>query len=71
MDATRAGMGCGACKGLWTDVVDGRAEGSRRRSLGDYYVPGGSHSQARIDAGIRERASGRSPRSSRSSRGAG
>jgi nitrite reductase (NADH) large subunit len=56
MEATRAGMGCGACKGLVSEVVawacGGKAEAD---ASADYYVPGVPMAKPELVQAIREK----------------
>jgi nitrite reductase (NADH) large subunit len=55
MDATRAGMGCGACKALVTDVVAWACGGAAEVDpAADYYVPGVPLPKPDLVAKIRE-----------------
>jgi nitrite reductase (NADH) large subunit len=55
MEATRAGMGCGACKALVTDVVAWACGGAAEVDpAADYYVPGVPLSKPDLVAKIRE-----------------
>ncbi|HYJ10836.1 MAG TPA: nitrite reductase large subunit NirB [Polyangiaceae bacterium] len=56
MDATRAGMGCGACKQLIAQVVDFACGGSAEQDpAADYYVPGVPLSKPALVHAIRDR----------------
>jgi nitrite reductase (NADH) large subunit len=56
MEATRAGMGCGACKALVSDVVAWACGGAAEVDpSADYYVPGVALSKPELVAAIRER----------------
>jgi nitrite reductase (NADH) large subunit len=56
MEATRAGMGCGACKALVSDVVAWACGGAAEIDpSADYYVPGVPLPKAALVAAIRER----------------
>lgn len=56
MEATRAGMGCGACKTLVSDVVAWACGGAAEVDpSADYYVPGVPLPKAALVAAIRER----------------
>jgi nitrite reductase (NADH) large subunit len=55
MEATRAGMGCGACKTLVSDVVAWACGGlAEQDPSADYYVPGVPLSKPELVAKIRE-----------------
>lgn len=55
MEATRAGMGCGACKSLVADVVAWACGGAAEHDpSADYYVPGVPLSKPELVAKIRE-----------------
>jgi nitrite reductase (NADH) large subunit len=55
MDATRAGMGCGACKSLVADVVAWACGGAAEHDpSADYYVPGVPLGKPELVAKIRE-----------------
>jgi nitrite reductase (NADH) large subunit len=55
MEATRAGMGCGACKALVSDVVAWACGGAAEVDpAADYYVPGVPLSKPELAAAIRE-----------------
>lgn len=55
MEATRAGMGCGACKTLVADVVAWACGGAAEHDpSADYYVPGVPLSKPELVAKIRE-----------------
>jgi nitrite reductase (NADH) large subunit len=55
MEATRAGMGCGACKALVSDVVAWACGGAAELDpSADYYVPGVPLARAELTAKIRE-----------------
>ncbi|HEV8549372.1 MAG TPA: nitrite reductase large subunit NirB, partial [Polyangiaceae bacterium] len=56
MDATRAGLGCGACKALVGEVVAWAAGGDTEEDPGaDYYVPGVPLSKPDLVRTVRER----------------
>jgi nitrite reductase (NADH) large subunit len=56
MESTRAGMGCGACKALVSEVVAWAAGGETEADpAADYYVPGVPLSKPELVAALRER----------------
>jgi nitrite reductase (NADH) large subunit len=56
MESTRAGMGCGACKGLVTEVVAWACGGATEVDpSADYYVPGVPLGKPELVRAIRER----------------
>lgn len=56
MDATRAGKGCGACKGLVRDIVEWAAEGAVEEDRSaSWYVPAIPMDKPTLIAAIRER----------------
>jgi len=56
MEATRAGMGCGACKALVNDVVAWACGGATEEDpAADYYVPGVPLSKPELVRAIKER----------------
>jgi nitrite reductase (NADH) large subunit len=56
MEATRAGMGCGACKGLVAEVVEWACGGETDADpSADYYVPGVPLSKPELVNAVRER----------------
>jgi nitrite reductase (NADH) large subunit len=56
MDATRAGMGCGACKALVSQVVEWACGGAAEVDpAADYYVPGVRLAKPELVLAIRER----------------
>jgi nitrite reductase (NADH) large subunit len=56
MDATRAGMGCGACKAMITDVVAWACGGQADTDpAAEYYVPGVPLSKSELTKAVRER----------------
>jgi nitrite reductase (NADH) large subunit len=56
MEATRAGMGCGACKSLVGEVVEWACGGvAEQDPSADYYVPGVPLSRPELVRAIRER----------------
>jgi nitrite reductase (NADH) large subunit len=56
MEATRAGMGCGACKGLVAEVVEWACGGEAETDpSADYYVPGVPLSKPDLVKAIRDR----------------
>ena len=56
MEATRAGMGCGACKGLVAEVVEWACGGEAETDpSADYYVPGVPLSKPELVKAIRDR----------------
>jgi nitrite reductase (NADH) large subunit len=55
MNATRAGKGCGSCKGLVTEIVEGALGGAGTADPAeDYYVPGIPMDKPTLMAAIRE-----------------
>ena len=56
MDATRAGMGCGSCKAMVTEIVEWACGGETKkiRSV-HYYVPGVPLTKPELIRAIRER----------------
>jgi len=56
MDATRAGKGCGSCKGLVAQIVDWAAGGAVEEDpAANWYVPGVPMPKSELMAAIRER----------------
>ena len=56
MDATRAGMGCGACKALVAEVIEWACGGDLERDpAADYYVPGVPLDKPELVKVVRER----------------
>jgi nitrite reductase (NADH) large subunit len=56
MEATRAGMGCGACKGLVAEVVEWACGGATEEDpSAEYYVPGVPLKKPELVAAVRER----------------
>jgi nitrite reductase (NADH) large subunit len=56
MEATRAGMGCGACKGLVAEVVEWACGGETDEDpSADYYVPGVALSKSELVEAVRAR----------------
>ncbi len=56
MEATKAGMGCGACKGLVAEVVEWACGGQADEDpAADYYVPGVPLTKPELVAALRER----------------
>jgi nitrite reductase (NADH) large subunit len=56
MEATRAGMGCGACKGLVAEVVEWACGGATEEDpSAEYYVPGVPLKKDELVAAVRER----------------
>jgi len=56
MEATRAGLGCGACKGLVAEVVEWACGGATEEDpAADYYVPGVALSKRELVAAIKGR----------------
>jgi len=56
MEATRAGLGCGSCKGLVADIVAWASGGAVEEDpAADYYVPGVPLRKADLVQAIRER----------------
>ncbi|MBV9507073.1 MAG: NAD(P)/FAD-dependent oxidoreductase [Acidobacteriia bacterium] len=56
MDATRAGMGCGSCKGMVTEIVEWACGGETEEDPAiHYYVPGVPLTKPELIRAIRER----------------